>query len=56
MISKIFSLRNYVMKQIMKPNKEGIMQIPNQEVIRDLSNEILTKFIKYNVPKEAIKC
>ena len=30
MISKIFSLRNYVMKQIMKPNKEGIMQIPDK--------------------------
>ena len=29
MISKIFSLRNYVMKQIMKPNKDGIMQIPD---------------------------
>ena len=29
-ISKIFSLRNYVMKQIMKTNKEGIMQIPNK--------------------------
>ena len=30
MINKIFSLRNYVMKQIMKPNKEGIMQIPDK--------------------------
>ena len=30
MISKIFSLRNYVMKQIMKPNKQGIMQIPDK--------------------------
>ena len=29
-ISKIFSLRNYVMKQIMKPNKEGIMKIPDK--------------------------
>ena len=29
MISKIFSLRNYVMKQLMKTNKDGIMQIPD---------------------------
>ena len=32
-ISKIFSLRNYVMKQIMKTNKEGIMQIPNKNKV-----------------------
>ena len=29
-ISKIFSIRNYIMKQIMKPNKQGIMQIPDK--------------------------
>ena len=28
MISKIFSLRNYIMKQLMKTNKEGIIKIP----------------------------
>ena len=28
MISKAFSIRNYIMKQIMKTNKEGILQIP----------------------------
>ena len=38
-----------------KPNAQGIMQIPNQEVIRDLSNEILTKFMKHNVPREVLK-
>ena len=38
-----------------KPDASGIMQIPNKEVIRDLSNEILTKFMKYNVPKATIK-
>ena len=32
-ISKIFSLRNYVMKQLMKTNKEGIMQIPNKSKV-----------------------
>jgi hypothetical protein len=30
MISKIFSLRNYVMKQLMKSNKEGILKIPDK--------------------------
>ena len=30
MISKIFSLRNYVMKQLMKTNKEGILKIPDK--------------------------
>ena len=30
MISKVFSLRNYIMKQLMKPNKQGIMQIPDK--------------------------
>ena len=29
MISKFFSIRNYIMKQLMKPNKEGIMQVPD---------------------------
>jgi hypothetical protein len=38
-----------------KPNADGIMQIPNQEVIRDLSNDILTKFMKHNVPRDALK-
>jgi hypothetical protein len=38
-----------------KPNAQGIMQIPNQEVIRDLSNDILTKFMKHNVPRDALK-
>ena len=38
-----------------KPNAQGIMQIPNQEVIRDLSNEILTKFMRHNVPRQMIK-
>ena len=32
-ISKIFSFRNYVMKQLMKTNKEGIMQIPNKSKV-----------------------
>ena len=30
MISKFFSLRNWVMKQLMKQNKEGIMKIPEK--------------------------
>ena len=30
MISKIFSLRNYIMKQIMKTDEAGIMQIPDK--------------------------
>ncbi len=29
----IFSLRNWVMKQLMKTNKEGIMQIPNKSKV-----------------------
>ena len=32
-MASIFSLRNYVMKQLMKTNKEGIMQIPNKNKV-----------------------
>ena len=38
-----------------KPDASGIMKIPNQEIVRDLSNDILTKFMKYNVPRDALK-
>ena len=34
-----------------KPDAQGIMKIPNQQIVRDLSNDILTKFMKYNVPR-----
>ena len=47
-------VNRFARKLAAKPNAEGIMQIPNQEVIRDLSNEILTKFMKHNVPREAL--
>ena len=30
MISKIFSIRNYIMKQLMKTDKSGIMQLPDK--------------------------
>ena len=43
---KIYELVNrFARKQAMRPNAEGIMQIPNQETVRDLSNEILTKIM-----------
>jgi len=48
-------VNRFARKLAAKPSAEGIMTIPNQETVRDLSNEILTKFMKYNVPKEAIK-
>ena len=48
-------VQRFARKLAAKPNVEGIMQIPNQETVRDLSNEILTKFMKHNVPREAIK-
>ena len=48
-------VNRFARKLAAKPNAQGIMQIPNQEVIRDLSNEILTKFMKYNVPRDALK-
>ena len=48
-------VNRFARKLAAKPNVEGIMQIPNQETVRDLSNEILTKFMKHNVPREAIK-
>ena len=48
-------VNRFARKLAAKPNAEGIMQIPNQEVIRDLSNEILTKFMKHNVPRDALK-
>ena len=30
MISKIFSIRNYIMKQLMKTNESGIMKLPDK--------------------------
>ena len=48
-------VNKFARKLAAKPNAQGIMKIQNQETIRDLSNEILTKFMKYNIPKEAIK-
>ena len=38
-----------------KPSAEGIMTIPNQQTVRDLSNDILTKFMEHNVPRSALK-
>ena len=38
-----------------KPDAKGIMTISNKDAIRDLSNDILTKFMKYNVPRDALK-
>jgi len=53
---KLYELVNKFARRLaIRPGKEGIMKIPNKEVIRDLSNEILTKFMKYNVPKATIK-
>jgi hypothetical protein len=52
---KIYELVNrFARKQAMRPNAEGIMQIPNQETVRDLSNEILTKMMRHNVPREML--
>ena len=48
-------VNRFARKLAAKPGKEGIMTIPNQETVRDLSNEILTKFMKYNVPREALQ-
>jgi len=49
MISKIFSLRNYVIKQLTKTNKKGIMQIPDKGKI-DFGEMI----IKENLFKKGI--
>ena len=38
-----------------KPDASGIMKIPNQEIVRDLSNDILTKFMRHNVPRGALQ-
>ena len=38
-------VNRFARKLAAKPGKEGIMTIPNQETVRDLSNEILTKFM-----------
>ena len=48
-------VNRFARKLAAKPNAQGIMTIPNQEVIRDISNAILTKFMKHNVPREALK-
>jgi hypothetical protein len=52
---KIYELVNKFARKLAMRGKEGIMQIPSQEVVRDLSNEILTKFMKHNVSKATIK-
>ena len=53
---KLYELVNkFARKLAIRPGKEGIMQIPNNEVIRDLSNKILTKFMKHNIPKATIR-
>ena len=48
-------VNRFARKLAAKPGKEGIMTIPNQETVRDLSNDILTKFMKYNVSRDALK-
>ena len=48
-------VNRFARKLAAKPNKEGIMQIPNKQAAIDAANDILTKFKKYNVPNEAIK-
>jgi len=45
----------FARKQAMKPGKEGIMQIPNKQIVIDTTNDILTKFKKHGVPNEIIK-
>ena len=53
---EIYKLVNkFARKLAAKPDKKGIMQIPNQETVRNLSNDILTKFMKHNVSREALK-
>jgi len=47
-------VNKFARKLAAKPDKTGIMQIPNQETVRNLSNDILTKFMKHNVPREAL--
>ena len=48
-------VNRFARKIAAKPDASGIMTISNKDAIRDLSNEILTKFMKYNVPKSALK-
>ena len=48
-------VNKFARKLATRPGKEGIMQVPSQEAVRNLSNEILTKFMKHNVSKEVIK-
>ena len=48
-------VQRFARKLAAKPSAEGIMQVPSQEAVRNLSNEILTKFMKHNVSKEVIK-
>ena len=45
----------FARKLAAKPSAEGIMTISNKKEIRDLSNEILTKFMKHNIPKATIR-
>jgi|ETNvirnome_6_100_1030635.scaffolds.fasta_scaffold08557_2 hypothetical protein len=52
---KVYQLiSKFARKQAMRSNTQGIMQIPSQEVVRDMSNEILTKFMRHNVPTEML--
>ena len=45
----------FARKLNLKPGKEGIMQISNNQAAIDTANEILTKFKKHGVPNEVIK-
>mgnify|MGYP003653725696 CR=1 FL=1 len=45
----------FARKLNLKPGKEGIMQISNNQAAIDTANEILTKFKKHGVPNEMIK-
>jgi len=48
-------VNRFARKLAAKPSAEGIMTISNKDAIRDLSNEILTKFMKHDVPRSALK-
>ena len=54
MISKIFSLRNYVMKQLMKTNKQGIMQIPDKGKVDFGEMLIKEQLFKKGIDSKAI--
>ena len=45
----------FARKLKLKPGKEGIMQISNNQEVIDTANDILTTFKKHGVPNEIIK-